>query len=152
MTGVQTCALPIYGTTLLNTDNAAPYSYNWTNVATGTYTITAKAYDNVNAVKTSAAIVLEVDPSVSTSTSNASNALGIVAAPTPFQTTTTISIKGNDEIQTVAIYNVKGVEVQRLQNVHAREVTIGEGLSDGVYLLHITSSIGTTTIKVIKGN
>ncbi|MFL5729656.1 MAG: Ig-like domain-containing protein [Cytophagaceae bacterium] len=34
------------GSTLLSTKTAAPYSYNWTGVAAGSYTITAKAYDN----------------------------------------------------------------------------------------------------------
>ncbi|HXA00925.1 MAG TPA: Ig-like domain-containing protein [Cytophagaceae bacterium] len=34
------------GATLLTTKTAAPYSYNWTSVAAGSYTITAKAYDN----------------------------------------------------------------------------------------------------------
>ena len=34
------------GATLLNTDNTAPYSYDWTNVAPGTYEIRAVATDN----------------------------------------------------------------------------------------------------------
>ena len=34
------------GTTLLNTDNTAPYSYDWMNVAPGTYEIRAIATDN----------------------------------------------------------------------------------------------------------
>ncbi len=42
------------GTTLLTTITAAPYTYSWTNVAAGTYSITAKATDNNNAVTTSA--------------------------------------------------------------------------------------------------
>lgn len=33
------------GSTLLSTDVSAPYSFNWTNVASGSYTINAKAYD-----------------------------------------------------------------------------------------------------------
>ena len=41
------------GTTLLNTDTVAPFSFNWTNVAAGTYSLTAKATDNLNAVTTS---------------------------------------------------------------------------------------------------
>ncbi len=48
------------GTTLLGSDNSAPYSYSWTNVNSGNYTITAKASDNQNAVTTSAAIVFTV--------------------------------------------------------------------------------------------
>ncbi len=50
------------GTTLLGTDNSAPYTFNWTNVAAGTYIITAKATDNGNAVTTSAAVTVKVNP------------------------------------------------------------------------------------------
>ena len=49
------------GTTLLNTDLSAPYSFSWTNVAAGTYSITAKATDNLNAVTTSAVRVVTVN-------------------------------------------------------------------------------------------
>ncbi|GAA2392404.1 glycoside hydrolase family 6 protein [Dactylosporangium salmoneum] len=34
------------GTTLLGTDTTAPYTFSWTNVAAGTYTLSAKATDN----------------------------------------------------------------------------------------------------------
>jgi chitodextrinase len=44
------------GTTLLYSDNAAPYAYTWSNVATGSYNITAKATDNLGAVATSAIV------------------------------------------------------------------------------------------------
>ena len=48
------------GTTLLATKTAAPYTYSWTNVAVGTYTITAKATDNSAAVTTSTAVTIVV--------------------------------------------------------------------------------------------
>jgi len=48
------------GTTLLNTVNAFPYTYSWTNVAAGKYTITAKATDNKGAVTTSSAVSITV--------------------------------------------------------------------------------------------
>ena len=140
------------GTILLNSDNAAPYTYNWTNVAMGTYVITAKVYDNVNASTISATIQIEVEAAVPTSIGGASNTLGIIAVPTPFQTTTKISTSGANEIQTVVIYNTIGQQIQRIENVSANEVTIGESLSDGMYLVYITSSNGTTTMKVLKGN
>jgi fibronectin type 3 domain-containing protein len=54
------------GTTLLNTDNSAPYSYSWTGVATGTYSITAKAYDDKAAVTTSTAVSITVTAPVVT--------------------------------------------------------------------------------------
>ncbi len=37
------------GNTMLGEDMSAPYNYNWTNVSAGSYTITAKAFDNENA-------------------------------------------------------------------------------------------------------
>jgi hypothetical protein len=140
------------GATLLGADNTAPYSYIWSNIGVGTYTITAKVYDNVNESTISVAVEIEVEASVPTSTNGASNALGIVAAPTPFQTTTTIRMSGSDEIQSVAIYNAIGQEVQRIENVSASEVVIGEALSDGMYLVYVTTTNGTTTMKVLKGN
>ncbi len=48
------------GTTLLGTDNTAPYTYSWTNVAAGSYAITAKATDNGGATTTSAAVAVTV--------------------------------------------------------------------------------------------
>ena len=48
------------GTTLLNTDTSAPYSYTWTGVAAGTYSITAKATDNAGAVTTSSVVSVTV--------------------------------------------------------------------------------------------
>ncbi len=48
------------GTTLLNSDTTAPYSYSWANVAAGAYSITAKAYDSAGATATSGAISITV--------------------------------------------------------------------------------------------
>lgn len=50
------------GSVLLATDSVAPYSYSWTNVAAGNYTITAKATDNGGAYTISAAINIIVNP------------------------------------------------------------------------------------------
>jgi hypothetical protein len=38
----------------------APYNYGWFNVTTGTYTLTAKVYDNLGAVTTSGPVSIEV--------------------------------------------------------------------------------------------
>jgi len=57
------------GATLLNTDTTAPYSFNWTNVAAGNYTLTAKAIGSNGTSTTSAPIAIVVTapaaPSVS---------------------------------------------------------------------------------------
>lgn len=48
------------GSTLLYSDNTSPYSYAWTNVAAGTYTIRAKAYDNTGKIGISTDIIIQV--------------------------------------------------------------------------------------------
>ncbi|MCR6639100.1 MAG: Ig-like domain-containing protein [Sporocytophaga sp.] len=57
------------GSTLLGSDATAPYSYEWKNVAAGTYTITAKATDNNGASSQSTPVIVVVNanklPSVS---------------------------------------------------------------------------------------
>jgi chitinase len=49
------------GGSLLSTATSAPYSYTWSNVGAGNYTITAKATDNAGAVTTSAAVTVQVN-------------------------------------------------------------------------------------------
>ena len=86
------------GTTLLNTDTASPYSYTWPSVGAGTYSLTAKAYDNNNAVTTSSAITVSVGnapPTVSI-TSPANNA--VFTAPA----TITINATASDPDGTIS--------------------------------------------------
>jgi len=48
------------GTTLIGTIIAAPYTFSWTNVAVGTYTLTAKATDSLGASSISAGVTVSV--------------------------------------------------------------------------------------------
>ncbi len=48
------------GSTVLNTDTTSPFSYTWTGVPAGTYSLTAKATDNSGGVKTSTAVNVTV--------------------------------------------------------------------------------------------
>ncbi|MDB5257060.1 MAG: hypothetical protein JWM14_1755 [Chitinophagaceae bacterium] len=48
------------GTTLLGTDLTSPYSYVWTSVATGTYALKAKAYDNQSTVVSTTSSVVNI--------------------------------------------------------------------------------------------
>ncbi|MEV0379246.1 glycoside hydrolase family 48 protein [Nonomuraea sp. NPDC050643] len=50
------------GTTLLGTDTSSPYSYSWTNVAAGSYSITARATDNAGLTTTSSPVGITVSP------------------------------------------------------------------------------------------
>jgi alpha-tubulin suppressor-like RCC1 family protein len=58
------------GTTLLGTATTAPYQFNWPSVAAGNYSLTAKAYDNLNASTVSQVVNIIVDapPTVSLTT------------------------------------------------------------------------------------
>ncbi|NML21758.1 DNRLRE domain-containing protein [Pseudoflavitalea sp. G-6-1-2] len=49
------------GSTKLGEDLVAPYEYSWTNVAAGTYSLTAVATDNQSAVTTSSAVSITVN-------------------------------------------------------------------------------------------
>ncbi|MDF2455193.1 MAG: type sorting protein, partial [Cytophagaceae bacterium] len=49
------------GTALLGTMTTGPYSYTWTNAAAGTYSLTAKAYDNSGASTVSATRTVTVE-------------------------------------------------------------------------------------------
>jgi len=47
--------------TLLGSDSSSPYSYTWTNVVAGSYTITAKAFDDDGATKISTSVSATVN-------------------------------------------------------------------------------------------
>lgn len=57
------------GSTLLRTENYAPYDWTWSNVSAGTYKITAKAYDSDGQVTTSTSVTITVSSSSTTLTS-----------------------------------------------------------------------------------
>lgn len=48
------------GTTVVGSDTTAPYAFTWSNVATGSYTLRAVAYDTAGASATSAAVTVSV--------------------------------------------------------------------------------------------
>jgi RHS repeat-associated protein len=59
------------GATLLATVTASPYTYNWLNVAAGSYTITARAYDSrtpVQTVQASVSFTVNAPPTATLST------------------------------------------------------------------------------------
>ena len=77
------------GATLLSSATSAPYSFTWNNVAVGSYSLTAVAYDNSGAVTTSAAATVTVNPASSGARSNVALAAngGIATASTSYSTT-----------------------------------------------------------------
>ena len=51
------------GSQLIGTDTTSPYSAAWTNVAAGTYSLTARARDNSGGTQTSGAVTVTVNGS-----------------------------------------------------------------------------------------
>jgi hypothetical protein len=96
------------GSTLLGTDATSPYSFTWSGVATGSYTLTAKAYDNLNAVATSSAINIAVNIGVTNqapSVSITSPASGVsFLAPTTVSITASAS-DADGTVNKVEFYN-----------------------------------------------
>src|SRR2546430_1057064 len=85
------------GATLIGSDTTSPYSFNWTSVPTGAYTLTARATDSNGAVTTSAAVNITVDtaPTVNI-TAPANNAVFLPA------TNVTVTASAADADGTVA--------------------------------------------------
>jgi RHS repeat-associated protein len=85
------------GTTLIGTDTTSPYSFDWTSVPAGSYSITAKATDSTGATATSTAVTIKVNaPPAVTLTSPAN---GTLFAP---GSTITLAASASDSDGTIA--------------------------------------------------
>lgn len=98
------------GTTKLGEATASPYSYAWSNVAAGTYTLTAKATDNGGAVTTSAAVTIVVG-------TGSTGCNGIAA-----WSATAVYVAGNQ-----VVYNNKVYEAKWWTQNEQPDVNIGDG-------------------------
>ncbi|MFZ6745257.1 Ig-like domain-containing protein [Undibacterium sp. JH2W] len=91
------------GATLLGSSTTSPYSYNWVNVIPGTYSITAKATDNLSGTTTSSPVSITVtNPITVNVTAPANNASVTVGTPIAI-TATAADSKGT--ISKVEFYN-----------------------------------------------
>ncbi|HEX8501288.1 MAG TPA: Ig-like domain-containing protein [Pyrinomonadaceae bacterium] len=88
------------GATLLATDTAAPYSFSWTPVGAGTYSLTAVATDDRGATATSAASRVVVTPALGVSVVSP-------AAGTTFDTSSKVTINAEAAANTNAISKVE---------------------------------------------
>jgi chitinase len=93
------------GTQLLGTDTSSPYSFLWTNVSAGTYSLTTKATDNQGAVGTSSTISITVNgtnPAPTTSITAPANGAIFTA---PASITITANASDNVSVAKVDFYN-----------------------------------------------
>jgi hypothetical protein len=149
------------GTTLISTDNTSPYSAVWNNVAAGTYSLTARAFDNQNVQTTSTAITVKVTvnkPSDHVSEISAGQHFieaDALVYPNPFDSKITIELNAlQDGSAEIILYSEAGAEVLKA----TKTLTTGkqklnvdtQTLPLGVYMYTIKSGTDYITGKVIK--
>jgi len=168
------------GSTLIKTLTLSPYLWTWSNVAAGTYTLTAKATDNDGNVTTSAPISITVSKSTTAATTANSTAMETmdttaVTSETPGKENITqpafdfrlypnpavnkIFIALNSESLTngkgiMTIQNLSGNLLQRkeipLSNSQV-EVDVSS-FSSGMYIITITTDKTFISRKFLKAN
>ncbi|HEV2833744.1 MAG TPA: LamG-like jellyroll fold domain-containing protein, partial [Pyrinomonadaceae bacterium] len=96
------------GTTLLGTDTSAPYTFVWSNVAGGVYSLTAKAMDDGGAVTTSTAIAVTViAPGGNHSLSmNGSNQYLIAASSESLNITGPVTVEAWIKLNSIGAYQI----------------------------------------------
>jgi hypothetical protein len=90
------------GSTLLATDTSTPYTYTWSGVPAGSYTLTAKATDNVGASTTSAASTITVNAGTPNQPPTATITSPADGASFGFKPTITVTATASDRDGSVA--------------------------------------------------
>ena len=83
------------GATLIGTDTSAPFATTWSNVAAGSYSLTARATDNTGAVTTSSAVTITVQAATPTPNGAPTVSLTAPAAGATFTAPATINLTAN---------------------------------------------------------
>ncbi len=168
------------GSTLLHTEYMGTYSYSWSNVPAGTYTITAKATDNDGATTTSAGVKVTVvsksyrpsnnnESSVVINNSDTSASQEAIADkadlknidfklfPNPAVSSINLNFDGllSNQRAILTIQNVSGVIVKRYPAVisgRSMEIDISS-LNTGMYIISLSGenfSINRRFLKINK--
>jgi len=142
------------GATLIRTEYYDPYTYKWTNVQPGTYTVTAKAYDDKGLSATSAPVTVTVTmpnlPIVNSRPSfekqnDLSGDLSLRLSPNPARSSLQIYTKGlqQNKPSTISVISASGVVVK----------TINSSTLKQTVQLDVSSLVrGVYTVKVISGD
>ena len=139
------------GVTLLGTATVAPYSYSWSGVAAGSYTLTAKAYDNQGAVTTSVAATVTVAAATARSNVALQTNGGVATASATYSASYPASAV-NDGERKGAIWGSGGGWYNGRKNTFPEWVQVtfnGQKSIDEVDLFSIQDSFATPSIPTL---
>jgi hypothetical protein len=150
------------GSTLLNAQSTAPYDWTWTGVAAGTYTITAKAYDNSGNVTTSAPVSITVRaaslamamPSENDLAMSAETTATMSLYPNPATSSIYVQLSGmvSNQPAKLTIYNLAGSTVKTMPvTLSGSNIKVDiTSLAPGTYILTLAGEGFNKTQKFLK--
>ncbi|MEO7801572.1 MAG: Ig-like domain-containing protein, partial [Ginsengibacter sp.] len=150
------------GATLLATERKLPYTYQWRNVAAGTYHITAVATDNYGKKTTSATVTITVNAplitmqsSLSIKNSSLENSIPTVRlTPNPVKNILNIYINGRhqDERKTILLLSSSGILLQKLESTSLDKLVQlnVSSIASGIYTVKIISGINVIYKQFVK--
>lgn len=139
------------GGTLLGTDNTSPYSYTWSNVAAGSYSLTAVATDNSGMSTTSAAVAIVVNGGTNlalnkTTTVSSTEAVGTPGSAAVDGSLTTRWASAFSDPQWIYVDLGASYTISRVKITW--EAAYGKD-----YQIQVSANASTwTTIKTVTGN
>ena len=81
---------------------------------------------------------------------SAGNAFAVQYYPNPFTSNTTLIVKSNTPTARLTVSSMLGVELQ-VQTIETnKEITLGDTLSSGTYIIYIESESGSDRIRLVK--
>ncbi|HYC87245.1 MAG TPA: cellulase family glycosylhydrolase [Chryseosolibacter sp.] len=142
-----------HGSTLIATDNTSPYSVSWSNVAAGSYSLTARATDNSGLTTTSAARSITVNGSGGANL--ALNKSVTVSSTESASYPGSLAVDGNGTTRWSSAFADPQwiyVDLGTTQSVNRVKIT-WEAAYGRDYLVQIgTSTTSWTTMKTVTGN
>jgi beta-glucanase (GH16 family) len=142
------------GSTLLGTDTSSPYSFTWSNVAAGTYTLTARATDNGGLTTTSTAVSVTIGGT--TSSNLALNKPVTVSSTENAGTPATAAVDGNAATRWSSIAADPQwiyVDLGANYNVNRVKITWEAALGKDYQVQIATATAGPwTTMRTVTGN
>jgi hypothetical protein len=136
------------GTTKLGQATTSPYSYTWTGIAAGPYSLTVKATDNQGAVTTSSAVSIIVNSATGLNLAENSTEKKMVIYPNPISGE--INLELNAGKSSISIYNLGGKQLFNLKTSNLTEVINVNDLNNGIYILEIIQNNSRKSFKLVK--